>query len=680
MIHFKSMEKINPLIENFDTPPFNKIELCDYFPAIEHSIDIARTNINNIIECGEIPTFGNCIEPLEFASLKLDSITPIFFNLNHSNTSDEMQELALSISTVLTTFSNDVSLNEKLFEKVKKVYENRHDAVLNNEQEVLLEKTYKNFIREGASLNAEDKELYRELTEELSQLSLTFSQNLLSATNAYFLQITDVAQLSGLPKYAMEIGKSEAESRNLDGWVYTLSAQSFVPFLQFCDSRELRKLMWTKYNTRCFDNSKFDNQQIVIKIANLRKKLANILGYNNFAHYMLEERMSKTQQAVELFLEDLIVKTKSFASNEWDEIKSFAKEIGLEYDLMPWDFGYYGEKLKIKKYDISDDKLKPYFSLDNIYNGLFDVIKKLYGITFRENNDIDKYHSDMIAYDVFEDSNRIAILYMDFFPRESKNSGAWMTSYRDKMIYNGKETTPIISIVCNFTKPTSTSPSLLTFNEVTTLFHEMGHALHGIFAKGKYPSLNGTNVAWDFVELPSQIMENWASDSYFLNTWAKHYKTNEPIAQELIDKLKRSENFLSGYAQMRQLSFAKCDMAWHTITQDINVTVKKFETEAINDTRISPYIENAAVSTAFSHVFSGGYAAGYYSYKWAEVLEADAFSRFIKLGLYNQECSNSFRDNILSQGSHRSAMDLYKKFMGREPKSDALFIKLGLLK
>lgn len=674
------MSRINPLMESFDTPPFKDILLEDYIPAIENAISVALENIDTIISNDQPASFENCIVELEFAAHKLDKITPIFFNLNYADTTDEMQEMALAISSILTTFANDVSLNEKLFAKVVYVYNNCNREELDCEQKTLLEETYRGFVREGASLSEDKKIRYREISQQLSQLSLKFSQNILSATNAYHFQITDEKELQGIPKFAREIGKSEAEAKGLDGWVYTLSAQSYIPFMQFADNREQRELLWSKYNTRCFDNSEFDNQALLLEIANLRCELSILLGYKNFAEYALDIRMSKTQQITETFIEELVEKTKPFAEKDWSDVEQYAKDNGFEGDLMPWDFSYYAEKYKSMKYQISDDKLKPYFKLENVYNGLFDVINRLYSIEFKENTIIDKYHTDVVIYDVIENGKIISILYMDFFPRDSKSSGAWMTSYKDKMNYLGEDTTPIISIVCNFTKPTTSSPSLLTYNEVTTLFHEAGHALHGIFAKGKYPSINGTNVARDFVELPSQIMENWASDNYFLTSWAKHYQTSEPIPQDYIKKIKESENFLSGYSQIRQLLFATNDMAWHTIEENINVKVKEFESNAIKNVQITPFIENSSVSTTFSHIFAGGYAAGYYSYKWAEVLEADAFSKFMELGVYDKECADRFKNEILTQGSHRDAMELYVNFMGRAPQSDALFKKLGLNK
>ena len=672
------MSHINPLIESFDTPPFSQIKLEDYIPAIKNAVNISHNNIDLIISNPEYPDFKNTIEALEFATVELDKITTIFFNLNHADTSEKMQEISLEVSTILTKLSNDISLNENIFQKVKTVYDNSKTEDLDQEQQRLMSKTYKGFMRDGANLSSENKEIYRKLTEKLAQLSLIFSQNLLAATNAFHLHITDENELDGLPDFVREIGSSEAETKGLEGWVFTLSAQSYVPFVQFSNNRKYRELLWTKYNNRCHENDKNDNQDNIIKIVNIRRQLAELLGYKNYAEYILEVKMSKSQDTVEAFLDELIDKTKQFGLEDWKTIAQYAKESGLNDDLKPWDFGYYGEKYKTLKYNISDDKLKPYFKLENVYNGLFDVIGKLYGIEFVENTSLDKYHKDVVVYDVLENSKKISILYVDSFPRESKSSGAWMTSYRDKMVYNSVESLPIISIVCNFTKPTKNKPSLLTFNEVTTLFHEAGHALHGIFAKGKYASINGTNVAWDYVELPSQIMENWASDSYFLNKWAKHYQTDESIPQEYIDKMKESENFLSGYAQMRQLSFGVNDMHWHTITSDINVTVKEFETKALEKTKIMPFIKNSCASTAFSHIFAGGYAAGYYGYKWAEVLEADAYSLFVKKGAYDNESSKSFKDNILSQGSHKDEMEQYVSFMGREPQTDALFKKLGL--
>lgn len=668
----------NILLEDFNIPAFSSIKIEHYLPAIKELISKSAENISKIVNNKETPDFFNTIEPLEFASYHLEKVTTLFFNLNHADTSEEMQRIALEISPLVTQFSNDISLNNQLFERVKYVFENSKKESLTEEQLRLTEKTHIGFIRKGASLSDKEKESFRYITEELSKLSLQFSQNVLGATSAYSLHIEDEKELIDMPDYVIEMGRSEALSRDMSGWVFTLQAPSYIPFLQFCTNRKLRELLWEKYNSRCFNDGEFDNKEIVKRIVKLRLEFAKLMGYKNYSNYALEVRMSKTQNSVEEFLNDLITRTKSFAQKDWQKIESYAKSKGFKDEMMPWDFSFYCEKYKKEFLDISDEMLKPYFQLESVQSGLFDTITSLYAIEFKENKTIDRYHKDVVVYDVIEQGKLISYLFIDYFPRNSKSGGAWMTTFTERSTRNSIEEIPIVSIVCNFSLPTQSAPSLLTFNEVTTLFHEAGHALHAIFSTGKYPSISSTNVAWDFVELPSQIMENWAIEKQFLSKWAKHYKSKENISSELIDKIIAADNFMSGFAQMRQLSFGTTDMAWHTICEDINISVKEFETESLKNTQIMPKALNNCISTTFSHIFAGGYAAGYYSYKWAEVLEADAFSLFKEVGVYNKDIAKSFRENILSKGDIKDPMQLYKNFRGREPKTDALFKKLGM--
>lgn len=673
----------NPLLEAFDTPfqtpPFDKIKTEHYLPAFEQAIEEARNEIDLIVANEEAPNFENTIEALEFAGRRLNTIQNIFFNLNNAATSDEMQQVALKVSPLITEFGNDISLNERLFAKVKAVYVNSDNFSLDKEQRRLLEKTYKSFTRSGADLVGKDKENYRAITKELSNLSLQFNQNLLAATNAFVLHLTDVADTEGLPAFVLDMGEAEAKNRGLDGWVFTLQAPSMQPFMKYSKKRELREKMWKAYNSRCFADDSLSNKEIIKRIADLRLQKARLLGYDTHADYVLEERMAKNIPTVNGFLEQLLDKSISYAREEVAEIQEYARRNGFDQELMPWDFGYYSDKLKDEKYTLNDELLKPYFKLENLEKGIFILANKLYGLSFKENPEIPVYHPDVKVYEVYDEAGKfLAVLYMDYFPRESKLGGAWMTVFREQGIYGGKEFRPFVSVVTNFTKPTPGKPSLLTFEEVTTLLHEFGHALHGMLSEGRYPSVTGTNVAWDFVELPSQIMENWATEKEFLALWANHYQTGEAIPDELIGKIKSAKNFLSAYANVRQLSFGMDDMAWHTIRQPVTEPVELFERQATEKTQLLPVIDNTCFSTSFGHIFAGGYSAGYYSYKWAEVLEADAFSLFKEKGVFNREVADSFRKNVLSQGDKDDAMTLFVNFRGHEPRVDALLEKLGL--
>ncbi len=662
----------------YGAPRFDEIRNEHYKPAFEQAIREARAEVDAIVANPEAPTFANTIEALEFSGGKLDEISNIFFNLNEAHTNDTMQSLALELSPMLTAFGNDISLDPRLFERVKAVYDQRETLGLNTEQARLLEKTYKSFARNGAALSEADKQTYRDLTEKLSQLSLKFNQNSLAATNAFTLQITDSAKIAELPDYVKESMAAEAKERDMEGWVVTLQAPSMIPFMTFSSDRELKEKLWRAYNGRSLGDE-FDNTGIVKEIAETRLALANLLGYATYADYVLEERMAENAPTVNAFLAELLDRAIDASRADVRSIAEYAKTQGFQGQLMPWDFGYYSEKLKNEKYSINEEQMKPYFKLENVQKGVFLLAEKLYGVTFKENADIPVYHPDVKAYDVYDADGRfLAVLYMDFFPRASKRGGAWMTEFRSQSVRNGVETRPLISVVTNFTKPTESTPSLLTFDEVTTLLHEFGHALHGIFADGTYPSLTGTAVYRDFVELPSQIMENWATEKEFLDLWAVHYQTGEPMPAELIQKIIDAKNYLAAYGHVRQVSYGLNDMAWHSITEPIAGSVPDFEKQATAKAQIMPYVDGQCTATSFGHIFSGGYAAGYYSYKWAEVLEADAFSLFKEKGIFSRDVAGSFRENVLSKGGTEHPMNLYVRFRGHKPDTEALFEKMGI--
>ena len=675
--------EMNPLLSEpntpFQTPAFDRIKTEHYIPALKEAIREASERIDEIASNPASPTFQNTVEALEFAGLDVSRISSLFFNLNSACTDAEMQQAAMEISPLLAEYSDDITLNEALFARIDTLYRQRGELGLNEEQARLLEETYRGFARNGAALSAEDKERFRQINKELSNLSLQFEQNLLAATNAYVLHLTDTAQLQGLPDFVVGMGREEAAARNLEGWVYTLQAPSYAPFLKFSADRSLRERIWRAYNSRCFAGGDTDNRAIVKRLVELRIEKARLLGYRAYSDYVLENRMARTTETVRTFLDTLLVRSLPFARAEVAEVQAYADRCGAGHELMPWDFSYYSEKLKDEKYALNDQLLKPYFKLENVREGVFLLAEKLYGLRLVENGSIPVYHPDVRAYEVYDRDGRfMAVLYLDFFPRESKNGGAWMTTYREQYKKDGKEYRPFVSVVCNFTKPSGAEPSLLTFYEVTTFLHEFGHALHGIFAEGTYPSLTGTNVARDFVELPSQIMENWALEKDFLALWAKHYRTGEAIPDTLVDRIVEARNFLSGYQSVRQLGFGMTDMAWHSLDEMTELGVDAFERTVLRPAQLMPEVEGTNFSVSFAHIFAGGYMAGYYGYKWAEVLEADAFSEFKRTGIFNTETASRFRETILSQGNRLPAMDLYVRFMGREPKMDALFDKLGL--
>lgn len=663
----------------FETAPFSVIKMEDYKPAFEENIKNAKAEIDAIINNPDAPTFENTLEALDFAGYPLDRLSSIFFNLNSAETTDEMQKIAQEVSPLLTEFGNDITLNEDLFKRIRAVYDAKDRLNLTTEQHTLLDKKYKGFVRNGALLNEEQKKKLREIDTQLAKLKLTFGENVLAETNNYHLQITNEADLKGLPEGVIEAAKAEAESRQLDGWVFTLDMPSYLPFMTYADNRELRKELAIAAGKKGFQNNEYDNQDNVKDIVRLRHERANLLGYASHAHFVLEERMAQNPEKVISFLNDMLEKAKPAAQKQFEELTAFAKELDGVDHLEKWDSAYYSEKLKQKLFNLDDEKLKPYFKLENVLNGAFTIAEKLYGITFKEVFDIDKYHKDVTTYEVLDfQGELVAVFYADFFPRKGKRNGAWMTSFKSQFIKDGKNERPHVSNVCNFTPPTPSKPSLLTFNEVTTLFHEFGHGLHGMLANTTYPSLSGTSVYWDFVELPSQVMENWCYEPEALALFAKHYETGEIIPQEYVEKIKESANFLEGIATLRQLSFGLLDMAYHGKSQTID-DVKTFEEKAFESTKLYPDVAENCMSTSFSHIFQGGYSSGYYSYKWAEVLDADAFAFFQEKGIFDKEVATKFKDNILSKGGTELPMELYKKFRGKEPKPDALLKRAGLI-
>lgn len=663
-----------------NTAPFSQIKTEDYVPAFHEAIALAKAEIDAIVNNTAAPSFENTIEALAFSGDTLDRLSSIFFNLNSAETNDEIQKIAQEVSPLLSEFGNDVRLNADLFARVKAVYEQKAQLNLDPEQQTLLDKKYKSFSRNGANLSDEKKAQLREIDKELSKLSLNFGENVLAETNAYQLHLSDAADLEGLPEGTIEAAQALAKSQNLEGWIFTLDQPSYLPFVTYAKNRELRKKLSIAFGAKAFQNNEFDNQNNVLKIAQLRFQRAQLLGYATHAHFVLEERMAESPDKVLSFLNNLLDKAKPAAEKEFAQLTQFAKESdGLE-QLEKWDGAYYAEKLKQQLFQLDDEILKPYFQLEKVLQGAFTVAQKLYGLTFTEVFDIDKYHEEVSTYEVTDQNNQfVAVFYSDFFPRKGKRNGAWMTSYKSQSVQNNENHRPHISIVCNFTKPTETKPSLLTFNEVTTLFHEFGHALHGMLANTTYPSLSGTSVYWDFVELPSQILENWCYEPEALALFAHHYQTGELIPMDLVQKIKESASFLEGMATLRQLSFGMLDMGWHGQDPSSITDVKAFETAQFAKTQLYPDVKENAMSTAFSHIFQGGYSSGYYSYKWAEVLDADAFEYFQEKGIFNTEVATKFKENILSKGGTEHPMVLYKRFRGQEPKPDALLKRAGLL-
>lgn len=682
---FSSCKMENPLLTEspleYGAPQFDKIKNEHYLPAFKQAIKEAKEGIDAIVANPDEPTFENTIEPMEFGGENLERVASIFYNLMEADTNEEMQAIAEEVAPMMTEFSMYVSLNEKLFERVKAVYEARESLNLEPDQLRLLEKRYKEFARGGANLSAEDKVTYSKLSEELSLLQLSFSKNVLAATNAFTLELTDEAELEGLPDFVRAIGKQAADDKGREGWVFDLSYPSYGPFMKYSTRRDLREKMYMAYNSKA-NGGEFDNTQIVKDIAEHRIKIANILGYPTWADYELEERMVKTPAEVNAFIKSLMDPSLPAARKEVDEIYKYAKANGFEADtLMPWDFSFWSVKYKAANYNLNDAELKPYFQLENCIDAVLGLATRLYGLQFTPRPDLPGYHKDVKVFDVKdEDGRHLALFYADFFPRESKRGGAWMTEFRGQSIENGVEKRPFISIVTNFSKPTADAPSLLTHDELTTFLHEFGHSLHGMMAEGRYGSMTGTSVARDFVELPSQIMENWAFEPEYLSGFAKHYQTGEVIPQELIDKIVATKNYLAAYSQVRQLDFGTLDMAWHNRSEMPAEGTAEFEKAVLKPSALMPQVAGTCQSTSFSHIFTGGYSAGYYSYKWAEVLEADAFSLFKENGIFNREVAGAFRREILSKGSTEDEAVLYRNFRGHDPKPEALLKKLGIIK
>ena len=687
----------NPLLQSFNTKyqsaPFAEIKEEHYLPAFKELIDKSLQEIQEITQNPETPTFENTIEALAYSGEQLDVVSNIFFNLNSADTNDEIQQIAQEVSPLLTEFASKISQNEQLFSRIKKVYDEKDQYSLNEEQKMLLEETYKGFVRNGALLNDEKKEQLKNINIELSKKSLQFGQNVLAATNQYYKHLTNKEDLAGIPEAILAQYEEEAKERNLEGYVITLQFPSLLPVLTYAENRELRKELAIANGKKSFDGGEFDNQNLIKELVQLRQEKAQLLGYKSFADYVLEERMAKSPQKVLEFLNELLTKAKPFAEKEVEELSVLAKADGIT-EMQSYDHAYYAEKLRKQKFDFNDEELKPYFQLDKVQEAVFGLAGKLFGLEFVETTDIQKYHADVKTYEIFERcetrDNRYeienvesletrnpelgtqfkALLYADYHPRKGKRAGAWMTSFKNQYIKNGKNHRPHISVVCNFTKPTAETPSLLTFNEVTTLFHEFGHALHGILANTQYPNLSGTSVKWDFVELPSQFLENYCYEPEFLKTFAKHYQTGEVLPDEKIQKIEDSKNFMEGYQTLRQLSFGILDMSYHA--ENVKAEdVKTFETDTIKATQVYPTLSETAVITSFSHIFQGGYSAGYYSYKWAEVLDADAFQYFKENGVFDPLISKKFK-TLLESGGTKDPMELYKNFRGSEPKVESL--------
>ena len=677
-VELPDIDTSNPLLAEWDTPhatpPFDKIQISDYEPAFETAIAVSRAEVEAIVNNPAKPSFKNTIVALEKQGELLNRIASVFFNLNQCNTSKEMQDIAMRIQPKLTELGNDISLNPELFKRVKAVYENP-GLFLSKEDKKLLENTYKSFVRSGANLSDEDKELYRQYSSELSQLTLQFGQNSLAANNAYSLNITDAKKVAELPDFVKEGLAMEAKARGEKGWTVTLKAPSYVPFVTYSSQRDLKEKLYKARNS-CAIGGKFDNTENIRKITALRLKIANLLGYECYADYVLDNRMAEKTETVNSFLDELLAQTKEYADKDYQTINAYAQSLGFEGDIQPWDWAYYSEKYKNEKYAVSDEAVKPYLELESAKQAVFMLAGKLYGLQFKPAEGVSTYHEDVTVYEVSEaNGDHLAILYLDFFPRDSKRAGAWMTEFREAE----GDTRPLVSLVMNFTKPTESTPSLLTFDEFTTFLHEFGHACHGMVAKGTYGSLNGTNVFRDFVELPSQIMENWAYEKEFLDLWAKHYQTGETMPAELVEKLIAAKNYLAAYANVRQVSFGMTDMAWHTLKTPYEGDIVEFEKQAMAPSQILPVVEGTAMSPSFGHLFSGGYAAGYYGYKWAEVLAADGYSLFTEKGIFDRATATKFRE-LLQAGGTEHPMDLYVKFRGHKPQTKALIDQMGLEK
>ena len=676
---------MNPLLHipntPFQTPPFSAIKNEHFLPAIQELIAQAKAEIQAVIDNPATADFQNTIVDLEKSGKLLDRASAVFFNLNSAETNDEIQAIARDVSPLLSEFSNDILLNEALFKRVKQVYDSIDHDGLTAEEQMLLNKTYKGFVRNGALLDETQKGRLREIDVSLSKLTLEFGEHVLAETNKYQMVLDEEADLDGLPEFAREAAAQTAKEKGLEGkWVITLDYPSYVPFMTYAKNRELRKELSIAFSSKAFKGDELDNTGIVGQIVKLRNERAQLLGYDTHAHFILEERMAESPKKVMDFLDEIQQYGRPAAERDVQEVADFAKKTDGLDDLQRWDFGYYSEKLKKEKYAIDDELLKPYFQLEKVIDGVFKTAEKLFGLQFVENTEVDKYHEEVTVYEVKNEAGEhVSVFYADFFPRAGKRAGAWMTSYTGQYKDEEGNHRPHVSIVCNFTKPTATKPSLLTFNEVTTLFHEFGHALHGMLANGTFESLTGTSVYWDFVELPSQIFENWCYEKECLDLFASHYETGDPIPEDLIERIKASANFIEGYQTMRQLSFGMLDMAWHGQDNSEVSDVAAFEREVMSKTDVLPPIEGTNMSCSFSHIFQGGYSAGYYSYKWAEVLDADAFEYFKQEGIFNQDVADKFKTHVLSAGGSEHPMTLYKRFRGQEPDVKALLRRAGLL-
>lgn len=670
----------NPLLVPFETPPFHLIKNEHYKPAFETAISLAKEEIAAVKKQSEAPTFENTVAALDYAGQTLGHISSIFFNLNSAETSPEMQQIAQEVSPLLTAFSNDLSLDPELFKRVKSVYEQKDSLSLDTESQRLLDKSYKSFVRNGALLNEAEQQTLREIDKNLSRLQLEFGEHVLADTQIFSLHITDELALDGLPDSVKTAAEDLAKSKEKEGWLFTLDYPSYVPFMKFSTQRSLREKMYKAFTSKGFQKNENNNEAIVLNIVRLRHQRAQLLGYENHAKYVLEERMAKSPATVFDFSQNILDKALPAAKAEMETLKTYGKEqLGLDR-LEKWDGSFVGEKLRQATFNFEEEVLKPYLPLQACVKGMFEIAHKLYGLNFNEVNDIPVYHKEVSTYKVYDQKGAfVSYFYTDFHPRPGKRGGAWMTSFRSQYKKDGHDYRPQIAIVCNFSLPTSKTPALLTFQELTTLFHEFGHALHGMLANTTYPSLSGTSVSWDFVELPSQIMENWCYEKEALSLFAKHYKDQSLIPMELVQKIKDQATFLEGMATLRQLSFGLLDMAWHSSSPDEIKDVVAFENEAFKGTDLYPSVAESCMSTAFSHIFQGGYAAGYYSYKWAEVLDADAFEKFKEAGIFNPKVAADFKEFILSKGGSEDPMVLYKKFRGSEPKPEALLKRAGLL-
>ena len=673
---------MNPLIDFPQTPfgslAFDAIEPAHFMPAAEHWMDVARERISAITENTDAPTFGNTLVPLEFASKELGVVSSCFFNLNSAETNEDIQSIARELSPKLTLFNNETLLNEALFLRIKAVWENREQEQLDAESARLLKETYEGFVRNGALLEGEKRESLKSISEKLSKLSLSFGENVLKETQAFELHVADAEELEGLPEATIASAASLAEEKGKQGYVFGLDMPTYISIMKYADNAALREKMYRAYGTRAAKDNEYNNEENIQELVNTRLAKAQLLGFDSHAALTLSKRMAKTPQTVLSFLDDLKALAKPAAEKDLKAVQEFASAAGHQGEVKPWDFSYWSEKLKKATLNLDDNLLKPYFKIENVLAGVFDISAKLYGLSFTKNAEIATYHEDVDAYEVYDkDGEFLSLLYTDFFPRAGKRAGAWMTSYRSMYTLEGEVVRPHISIVCNFTKPTADKPSLLTFNEVTTLFHEFGHALHGMMARGTYPSLTGTSVYWDFVELPSQILENWCYEPEALALFAKHYETGELLPKEYVDRIVESQQFMEGYATLRQLNFGYLDMTYHGLTEPMEGSVADFERSATADTQLFSPVEGTLSSTAFSHIFQGGYSAGYYSYKWAEVLDADAFERFKQEGIFSAAAADGFAE-ILSSGGTVAPDELFKKFRGRDPKVDALLKRAGI--